>query len=216
MDRKVDSFSINIDELEILCSRLKKEFGDNCEVSSIIEFKSRNETLTFSSASEIKRCDIDVRKITDFSIVLHGDRKYLKIYTPLGFPGFRSHVLSSSESKAWCAGINEVICHHLRKHRTWYHWIVAGKTRWSFMVIQFFSLHYLYDVIDGSESAMQWIATMLIISIIIILDTIIERLLPHAVVEIYRKDHDMKVIAIVIGVISIIVTIITSVASFLF
>ena len=125
--KTLDAFSVSIDELEGLCSRLRQEFDNDDDVRTSIEFKFSDEYLTFDSVEDIKNHNINYKKVTKFTITIYGDKKFIRLnsYEFLSFllSGPDAVIRSLSDKESWCAGVNEATVSYLKNYRAWYYFL---------------------------------------------------------------------------------------------
>ena len=129
--KTLDAFSVSIDELEGLCSRLRQEFGNDNDVRTYIKFEFSDERLNFDSVEEIKNHNINYDKVTAFTISIYGDNKsiHLNSCNPsfISLVGIDAIIRSSSNKESWCAGVNEATVFYLKRYRVFYY--LADSTR---------------------------------------------------------------------------------------
>lgn len=148
--KDLDSFAIDIDDLEKLCVKLRKEFGDD-DVSTSITFNLPRKKLEFDSVNEIKENLPNCKRVSDFSISfsprpssLYAKSLWIASSDSFGPFFIRATANSSSDSEAWSTGICETAAACLQEHKTWYRWIIQGAVWWPCITILCFSILWLY------------------------------------------------------------------------
>lgn len=134
-EKRLPAFSIGIDELGILWTRLIALFDDSQEIYSTIKISLPSEELEFDTIEELKQYPQLKGKITKFSLRLSqiGTRN-ISIRSN-SFLNSQSEVSACADNEAWCAGAIETTFSFLQAHKLWYHWFVAAPIGWLLMVL---------------------------------------------------------------------------------
>lgn len=134
--RKLPAFSIEIDDLEVLWSRLLPLFDSSKTVHSTIKISLLSETLEFTSVEELKNYAQLRGRITKFSHWISQTDQHISINTLWGFASL-AEVHATGKTEAWCAGATETVYSFLQSHRVWYHWISSAPTGWMYFAVCF-------------------------------------------------------------------------------
>lgn len=220
--RKIDAFSLNLDELERLCTVLQKEFREGDNVSTSIELKFSGETLEFDSVDDIRKNKPAYKKSKEFSIRMYSrtnfseEGKHLTLSSS-GALGSDASVASTCDNEEWCVSVNEVLVSHMRRHRVWYYWIIPS-FRWFLAIVllslcgAFFALTAFPEI---SKSLSQIVVMGTFFIIIVPLSFVKGPILSPGTIVIEQRHYDIKTIGILIGCLAAIVTATITLASFL-
>ena len=149
--RRIDAFSISIEELSGLCSRLQAEFEKKADVYTRIEVELPNERVVVTPDSIGELASLaPVHRVTQFTIALHEEEKHFRLSTS---PISSAVAYASSNSEAWCAGINEAAVSYLRKRRAWHYWFQRWYVLWPAGLIVYFPLTYGINTVWDSIGA---------------------------------------------------------------
>lgn len=208
-ENTVAAFSININELGGICSQLRQEFRNANNVRISIEFNFPNEDFTFESVDDIRANDMHIDKSTRFSLTMISSSDYSNSYDyfvlkyPL-YSGSDVSIRSSSDSEAWCAGINEAAISYLRRYRTWYHWLVHRFVWWPFGILTaIFISVFAYDLLPTPFRAL---ASPSLLALCLVFLSYKHRILPSGTIRIRRRNRDIKTVFIIVGVLAAIVS----------
>lgn len=230
--RKVDAFSLNLYELEKLCTVLQKEFrvppypvpqSDNISIS--IELKFPGETLEFDSVDDIRSNKLPYKKSKEFSIRMysraHSFEASKHLILSSGEPsGFDASVTSTCDNEEWCVSVNEVLVFHLRRHRVWYYWIIPS-LRWfvTTMLLGFCGAFFAVTSFSEISSPLSQIVAFATFFIIFIPLSFLRRsILSPGTITIEQKHYDIKIIktiSILIGSLAAVITAAITLAKFL-
>ena len=149
--RRIDAFSVSIEELSDLCSRLRAEFDNEADVYTRIEIELPDERVVVSpdSIGELAGVASSCR-ITKFTIGMHQNGKRFRLNTS-AVASAKAYAWSDNE--AWCAGINEAVVSYLRQRRVWYYWLYRWYVLWPSVLIVYFPLTYGINSIWDSTGA---------------------------------------------------------------
>lgn len=208
-EKKVDAFSISIDELDDLCSLLLREFGDAKDISLSIELNFPNEIIKFESVNDLKANNVHVNKSTNFSLTIHSSSNYFVLKYSSGL-GSDPSVRSSSDSEAWCAGINDVAISCLRRYRVWYYWAVHRFFWWPVGILLYALTEYLFFVhFQNAISSTSILLTIIFLSFLFHK----HRLFPCGAIRIHQKKRNIKTILLIISITGIIIGIISNLSA---
>ena len=221
--KKLDAFSISIDELEGLCLQLQQEFGNANNVRISIEFKFSDENLVFDSIEDIRNHDIVCNKVTKFSISMFGDKGHIRLDScEVSFTGPDAVIRSSSDKESWCAGVNEATVSYLKRYRIWYYLILRRAIRIPIILMPWFGLYPFlrflgYNLTSPINSLISPINFLIGLALLLFWPLIficIFNVLPSGIVKIRHQNRDIKTVAIacatVIGVIIAAISLIIS------
>lgn len=228
-EKKLDAFTLNLDDLEKLCTELRKEFGDD-DVSTSITFNLPREEQTFKSVDEIREHMPGCKRVGEFSISFHshpsgliGVSKSLYIKSPNSSEIFatRAHVSTSSDSEAWSSGVCETAASYLQKHKTWCHWVTWKTIWWPFIVILYYCiLQILFlwlssmgwiDLAHSEDSNPLVLMSVLVLPSLLLIEVLPRirgQLFPYGIVLIKQKQHDIQRIAAILSILASITVII--------
>lgn len=134
-EKRLPAFSINVDELGILWTRLIALFDENQTVYSTIKISLPSEELEFDTIEELKQYPQLKGKITKFSLWLSQARtRHISIRSS-SFLNSQAEVSASADNEAWCAGAIETTFSFLQAHKLWYHWFVAAPIGWLLLLL---------------------------------------------------------------------------------
>ena len=197
--KKLDAFSISIDELEGLCSRLRREFDNDNDARISIEFKFPDESLKFDSIEDIRNHDIFYNKVTKFSIYISGDNGHITLDSR-EFLGSDAVIRSSSDKESWCAGVNEAAVSYLKRYRVWYYLILRRRIRVPIILapvlIYIVFLFLRFWIYNPSLPV-----TLLIVLALLILPLVISSIFTHiptGIVKIRHQNRDIKTVVAVV------------------
>ena len=211
--KKLDAFSISIDELEGLCSRLRQEFDNDNDARVSIEFKFPDESLKFDSVEDIRNHDILYNKVTKFTITIFGGGKYIAFDScVISLSGPDAVIRSSSDKESWCAGVNEAAVSYLKRYRVWYYLILRRRIRvpiiLASVLIYIVFVFFRFWIYNPSLPV-----TLLIVLALLIWPLVISSIfnrIPSGIVKIRHQKRDIKtvlaVVAICVSVIGVIIT----------
>lgn len=226
-EKKLDAFALNLDDLEKLCTELRKEFGDD-DVSISITFNLPRERLVFDSVDEIREHMPDCKRVNSFSISFYpsgsiGLSKSLGIISPNSSEIFaiRTYVSTSPDNETWSTGVCEAVASYLQKHKTWYHWITWKTVWWPFIAILYYcilrilvlwlsSIEWIDMTHLDNSSSLKWtlISALPALLLLFILPRIRGQLFPYSVVVIEQKQWNTQKIAAFLSILASITVII--------
>ena len=157
-ERRIDAFSIGIDELRQFCTRLQAAFGGQDDVPvTVTAAIAKHEEVRFDPRN-VDVGELPVRRFTKFTVGLVATSKSFFLDTDM-YP-FSVGVRSSSDDEAWCAGMNEVAVSFLRNHRVWYYWLVRGPVWWTLGLVSFFAVSTLLAGSDERTTMIRWLSLL--------------------------------------------------------
>jgi len=193
--KKLPSFSMNIDELEQLLKRFMALFDSSQSVNISIEIVLSQETIEFTSVSELREFDELPNKINELYIRLSQNDKYLSIRDH-GISNYQVYVSAKNVGgEAWCTGASQLVHKKINSHRTWYSWLKSMSMAIYFSIFVFIHwlLNYFYlswpEQYQKYNTAIDliWGATWIFTIFLFIINTS-NRFFPNAVLKI--KDTD--------------------------
>ena len=137
--KKLPSFIIDLNKLEILYKRLNSLFDteDSEKLNSSISIEIDTETLFFDDIEDINRNSHELpNKIENFSISVSkkwGKSVDIYSYGSPFFP-FNYTVCATSDSEAWCAGAVETAYSFFNSNSRWYKFI-SSFIGWMILII---------------------------------------------------------------------------------
>ena len=136
--KRLDAFMLDINDFERLWAKLLAQFDNPKGVSVSFEVELREEKFTFQNIKEIKRCSELSDSITEYSLRLIQDDRFLRLDSEdnSSFGHKRATIWATGDNVGWCAGVIETSVSFLRKYRVWYRWIYSdlAKVVMSFIV----------------------------------------------------------------------------------
>lgn len=123
-DKYLPAFSLDLDDLELLLSRLLSLFSEDGSMYSSIKLQLKRETLEFKNVQEIREYNGLRGRITNFRLYLSQGDKRISVQSGLILDS-RPSVQTSSSNEAWCAGAVETVSSFIQSRRQWYYWFVS-------------------------------------------------------------------------------------------
>jgi hypothetical protein len=191
-DKYLPAFSLDLDDLQLLLSRLLPLFSENDTIYSSIELELRRETLEFKNVEEIREYNGLRGRITNFRFYLSQGEKKISVRSGLILDS-RPSVRTSSSNEAWCAGAVETVSSFVQSRRQWYFWFVS----WPIVLILvvFGNLPLLAKVVLPKAMHLQGMAYyswLLLMLALLFLYFAKGSLLPSASIIITREDGFLR------------------------
>ena len=123
---------LDIQELGLLWARVLTLFTETDKVYATLTVELQDETLKFSTFSELEKFTQLPDRITKLSFWLLQEDRHISIRT---FSGSFGQVSAGGESEAWCAGVVETVYGFLSNHRAPYSWFVSAPLGWIFLFV---------------------------------------------------------------------------------
>ena len=123
-DKYLPAFSLDLDDLELLLSRLLSLFSEDGSMYSSIQLQLKRETLEFKNVQEIREYNGLRGRITNFRFYLSQGDKRISVRSGLILDS-RPSVQTSSCNEAWCAGAVETVTSFIQPRREWYFWLYS-------------------------------------------------------------------------------------------
>lgn len=121
-EERVDSFEVNVDDLERLLEKLSDEFSNKDNIRISIELEFGQDSWEFENVHEIRNTDeISNERCYKFQINMSCENENLSIDE--GFFTDRFEISARGDKASWCAGIIDVTKACLKNHRTPLYWI---------------------------------------------------------------------------------------------
>lgn len=217
-DKKLPSFAITIEELEILWEKLHSLFDSNNtkKLYTSIDIKLPSESLSFDSVNELKEYKSLPDEIKNFSLRLSNNEKRISIRSSgFGLSPSEYTIDTNAENEAWCAGAIETAYSFLNAHKRWHSWLKHGFTWWFFYTLVvllpiIFKSFFSNDFLDTTKiDWLRWISLFTIGC----LYCFKSKLFPAAVLRIKKDEKFLHryftEITIGIGVLTLIATVIS-------
>lgn len=211
-DKYLPAFALNIDDLEILLSRLLTLFNEVDTIYTSIKPDLRRETLIFKNVEEIRENNGLRGQIKNFSLYLSQDDKSILVRSGWLLDS-RPSVSTSSSNEAWCAGAVETISSFFQSKHQWYFWFVS----WAIgpISIAFSSIPLLAKVLLPRAFHLQGLAlyswTLLVI-VLMFLYLAKDSLLPSASIIITQEDSFLRrhsgELSLLVAIVTVILTVI--------
>ena len=203
--RRLDAFSVSVEELCDLCSRLRAEFDNGADLYTRIEIDLPDERVVVTPDSIGELADVArVRRITKFAIILHKEGKYFRLSTSAIHSLRAAVAYASSDNEAWCAGINEATVSYLRQRRVWHYWLHRWYVLWPPALIVSIALTYGINTIWDSIGAKLLTSGMVGLCLGLCL-AFRERVLPNGSIRLTPKRSNTVTAFTIVGAISAVI-----------
>ena len=119
----LDSFKIDINDLDELIGKLRGEFPDEKKLCITIDFHFGKDSYEFDNVQEIKGANIQYDQCNDYRIDILGENKHFYISNRSYNENESADITAIGDQASWCAGINEIAKSYLKTHRSPLYWM---------------------------------------------------------------------------------------------